>query len=279
MQSVQIDTHMHEHQIYQIYYNDQTKAQNDLGFRGLNNLQNARPDWSEYWPIRDFLLRTELREDCYYAFFSPKFKEKTGLNAKEVFNFLDHSNQDIVAFSPYFDQSAIFLNLFEQGAANHPNIWPCFENSFNLVNPAIETSTLVMTSKNTIFCNYFAAKKHVWIEWLTECEKIFAVAEDGKSELAKLLNDSVNHSGAHNPAKVFVTERMISYLLATKNKWSARFFNPMSLPVSPAPISKYMDELVKLDALKIAFRETGFQEYIDTFASLRADLINHIQSR
>jgi hypothetical protein len=52
----------------------------------------------------------------------------------------------------------------------------------------------------------------------------------------------------------------------------------MSLPVSPAPISKYMDELAKLDALKIAFRETGFQEYIDTFARLRSDLISHIQT-
>lgn len=269
---------MHEHQIYQIYYSEQTKTHNDSGFRGLNNLQNARPDWSEYWPIRDFLLRTELRDDCYYGFFSPKFKEKTGLNAKVVFDFLDNSSQDIVAFSPYFDQSAFFLNMFEQGAANHPNIWPCFENSFKLVDTAVEAGTLVMTSQNTIFCNYFAAKKNVWLEWLAHCEKIFAVAEEGSSELAKLLNDSVNHSGAHNPAKVFVTERMISYLLATQNKWSVRFFSPMSLPVSPAPISKYMDELAKLDALKIAFRETGFQEYIDTFARLRSDLISHIQT-
>jgi hypothetical protein len=269
---------MHEHQIYQIYYSEQTKEQNDSGFQGLNNLKNARPDWSEYWPIRNFLLNHELRDDCYYGFFSPKFKEKTGLTANDVFGFLDHSSQDIVAFSPYFDQSAFFLNMFEQGAANHPDIWPCFENSFKLVHPTIETSTLVMTSQNTVFCNYFAAKKQVWIEWLTECEKIFAVAEDGKSELAKLLNGSVNHSGAYNPAKVFVTERMISYLIATQNKWSVKFFNPMSLPVSPAPISKYMHELTKLDALKIAFRETGFQEYIDTFARLRSDLITHIQS-
>jgi hypothetical protein len=273
-----MDQH-HQHQIYQIYYNKQTQQSNDPGFRGLDNLQNARPDWSEYWPIRDFLLSNEMREDCYYGFFSPKFKEKTGLNSQAVYSFLDHSDQDIVAFSPYFDQSAFFFNMFEQGAANHPTIWPCIEASFKLINPSIEPSTLVMSSKQTIFCNYFAAKKHVWLEWLTQCEKLFAVAEDGRSELAQLLNGPVSHSGSHNPAKVFITERVISYLIATQTNWSVRVYNPMALPVSGAPIAKYCHELTILDALKIAFRETGQQEYLNAFETMRTDVIAHIQSR
>lgn len=271
---------MHKHQVYQIYYNTQTRQTNDPGFRGLNNLQNPRPDWFEYWSIRKFLLGNDLHEDCYYAFLSPKFKEKTGLSSQDVLSFLDESEQDIVAFSPYFDQSAFFLNTFEQAAASHGHgVWPCIRASFNQVDPSIDPETLVMTSRQTIFCNYFAARKNVWLEWLTQCEKLFAIAEEGSSELARLLNASVIHSGEPYPAKAFIFERMISFLLATQARWSVRLFNPLALPVSSAPFAKYTYELVKLDALKLAFRETGLEEYLVAFGTLRNDLVEHSRSR
>jgi hypothetical protein len=104
------------------------------------------------------LLSNELRDDCYYAFFSPKFKEKTGLSSQDVHKFLGESEQDIVAFSPFFDQVAFFLNMFDQAAASHGHgVWPCIRASFNQVDPSIDPETLVMTSRQTIFCNYFAA--------------------------------------------------------------------------------------------------------------------------
>lgn len=271
---------MHKHQVYQIYYDKRTRQNNDPGFIGLNNLQNQRPDWFEYWPIRRFLLSNELRDDCYYAFFSPKFKEKTGLSSQDVHKFLGESEQDIVAFSPFFDQVAFFLNMFDQAAASHGHgVWPCIRASFNQVDPSIDPETLVMTSRQTIFCNYFAARKNVWLEWLTQCEKLFAIAEEGSSELARLLNASVIHSGEPYPAKAFIFERMISFLLATKAKWSVRFFNPLALPVSPAPLAQYTYELLKLDALKLAFRETGFDEYLVAFGTLRNDMVEELSSR
>jgi hypothetical protein len=266
------------HHVYQIYYDEITKNAIDSGFTELDNSKNERPDWSEYWPIRKYLLDTEMDPTSYYGFLSPKFQQKTGLTASDVYKFLDTSTQDIIAFSPYFDQSTFFFNVFQQASTNHENIFECLSESFNLIKPEIASQSLIMTSQHIIFCNYFIAKRHVWHEWFTQCEKLFYIAEENSTELGALLNQSVNHSGAHNPAKVFVIERMISYLLATNSNWSARFFNPINLPYSSAPIAKYKNELIKLDALKIAFKETGFIDYLETYMQLRTSILSRIQS-
>jgi hypothetical protein len=62
--------------IYQIYYSEATKAHNDPGFLPMDNLANERPDWREYWPIRNYLLNNNLEEDTRYGFLSPKFEAK-----------------------------------------------------------------------------------------------------------------------------------------------------------------------------------------------------------
>jgi len=153
-----------KNKIFQIYYNDLTKISNDKGFLQLDNTSNSRKDWSEYWPIRNYLLNNTLDDDIYYAFFSPKFLEKTGLSSEQVNNVLSESNDDVVSFSPFFDQSAFFLNIFHQGAANHPTISECFEKVINFFDDKSDVNKIVMTSRNTIFCNFFAAKKKVWKE-------------------------------------------------------------------------------------------------------------------
>jgi hypothetical protein len=51
------------------------------------------------------------------------------------------------------------------------------------------------------------------------------------------------------------------------------------LPVSPAPLAQYTYELLKLDALKLAFRETGFDEYLVAFGTLRNDMVEELSSR
>src|SRR5450830_1913998 len=88
--------------IFQIFYSEKTKSENDHGFKGLDNLANPRPDWREYWSIRDYLINNTLNEDEYYGFFSPKFKGKTNLDAADVHEFIKHHAEEaeIFLFSP-----------------------------------------------------------------------------------------------------------------------------------------------------------------------------------
>ena len=65
--------------LHQIAYSIATLAAVEPGYRVLDNLANPRPDWYEFWPIRQFLLNEPLDDAAWYGFFSPKFGAKTGL--------------------------------------------------------------------------------------------------------------------------------------------------------------------------------------------------------
>jgi hypothetical protein len=259
--------------IFQIYYNDLTKKSNDKGFLQLDNISNDRKDWSEYWPIRNYFLNNTIDDEIYYAFLSPKFHEKTGLNSEQVNNILSNSNEDVVSFSPFFDQSAFFLNIFYQGAANHPSIFECFEKVIKFLDEKKDINQMVMTSENTIFCNFFAAKKNVWMAWFDICERLYQISESNNTDLATLLNKKVIHSQDHYPAKVFVIERIISLLLTINENFTVKVFNPLNLPFASAQFSNYKNILVILDSLKIAFKETNMPETIEIYLQMRSELL------
>jgi len=270
---------MENHKIYQIFYNSITRISKDPGFEDMDNTLNLRPDWSEYWPIRNFLSKETLNSNYYYGFFSPKFKEKTGLDSSAVQDILKNSNEDIVIFSPYFDQSAFFLNIFEQGSSNHPNINECLIKSFEVLEKNIAIDSLIMSSRQTVFCNFFAAKPHIWDKWFMSCEKLFQLSEENNCETAKLLNSPVPHATGYNPAKVFVIERMISFLIAINDNWSIKVCNSMLLPFSTAPISNYKLELIILDALKIAYIKNRIPEYLESFYLIRNNILSDISNK
>lgn len=262
--------------IYQIFYSNLTKNQNDHGFLQLDNLANERPDWREYWPIRKFLIENELDANSYYGFFSPKFMEKTGLSSKEVFEFIESQEGDVFLFSPFFDQSAFPTNVIEQSAAQHKDLKSTIEESLRMLDPSINASTLLMDSTNTIFCNFFVAKKSFWRTWLKYCELIFSVAEEKKSALAINLNANTNHDGGLVPAKVFVIERVASFIFATQRQWKVKAFNPMALPYANSHVARFKNELCILDSLKVAYSHNNFPQYLEVYTKIRSDIIKQL---
>jgi hypothetical protein len=256
--------------IHQIFYSEETRRALDSGFIPLDNV-NQRPDWCEYWPIRNFIVNHEMDDDAFYGFLSPKFKAKTGLTAGDAHQFLacTDASTDIVAFSPFYDAGALFANIFRQGAQGHDNAWPVFVESVGLLAPGSNLETLVMDSRNTIFCNYFLAKPRFWRHWFSKAEIIFDLAEQNIHPLGQRLNDCIDHTSGATPIKAFVIERLVSLLLATESHWQTRFLNPMSLPLHYPGAGRISEELVMLDALKIAAAATGRPEYLTVFASLQ----------
>ena len=261
--------------IQQIFYSAASRAALDPGFEPLDNLANERPDWREYWPIRRYLLDNALEEGCLYGFFSPRFGEKTGLDAAAVHAFVEEhrAQADVIAFSPYFDQSAVFLNPIEQALAHHPGARATFEQSLELVAPGFDAGSALLSSANTVFCNFFVAGAPFWRRWLERCEILFEVAERGDSPLAAALRADVVHGGGPTPAKTFVIERVVSVILATEPRWRVAVYNPLRLPMSQAPVARLRTELLVLDALKLAHGALGFDEYRLAYLRLRQQML------
>src|SRR6266566_3696416 len=219
--------------IYQIFYNEQTRGQLDPGFTPLDNLSNQRPDWREYWPIRQFLFSRTMVEDDYYGFLSPKFKEKTKLSSEQVKEFIDRSGNDadVVIFSPFSDLSGLFLNVFEQGDFFRPGLLKATQDFVNLIGLDISIENMITDSRNTVFCNYFVAKPRFWTIWLEVSEKLFRIAEtaSGNCDLTNRLNSVFKRKKELVQLKVLILERVASLILATTKKFSTKAYSPFML--------------------------------------------------
>lgn len=247
-------------QLYQILYRSGSAP--DPGFLLLDNFANERPDWYEYWPMRQFLLNQALDEDTFYGFFSPKFQSKTNLPAARIAAFIDSVDvvTDVVLFSPGLHNNAHFLNIFQHGDAKHPGLLSVAQELMTRLGSPIDLDTLVTDSRNEVLSNYFAAKPRFWRRWLELNEAMFRIAESVADPLgAKLQQLTLYRSKSMAPMKVFIMERMATLILATERGFVVRscdaFAARSRLYRAPVAISS--------DALKIAYAITGDRHYRD----------------
>jgi len=259
--------------IYQIFYSEETKKSCDSGFLPLDNIDNLRPDWREYWPIRNYLLNNSLNEDDFYGFFSWKFKAKTGLSSDECFEFIRSQSQDtdVISFSPFYDLGAFYQNSFFQTIAQEPNSKLSFEGALKILTTK-SINEIVMHSGNNIFGNFFVAKPKFWMAWLEYCELIWNECEANITPLSKGLNAVAERHDSPAAIKTFVIERIASLMLATNASWAVKSYNPFELPFSNAVISKQWSGLIQMDALKIAYSNQKREEYLNLFYNI-AELV------
>lgn len=240
--------------IYQAYYSEQSRLELDQGFIPFDNLANPRPDWREYWFMRQYFLNEQLDENTFYGFLSPKFHEKTGLSSQQVYSFIDANadQADIILFSPFFDQTVMYLNQFQQGVLAHKGIEQCFKMVINKIAPGTDMNDLIMHSGNSVYSNYFVAKPVFWQKWLSICEELFQEAEVGKTLLAQHLNADTTHENKLLPCKSFVFERIVSLMLSTQSGWRVKAYDSSSMPLVHANLAQFIsvEDLKQLDGLK-----------------------------
>ncbi len=266
--------------ILQIVYDAATRAALDPDFEPLDNAASARPDWYEYWPIRQFLAREELRDDTLYGFFSPRFALKTRLTGRQVREFARAAGDvDVVTFSPHPDSSACFINVFEQGEHSVAGLLPAAKLFLREAAPGFDLDTFVTHSGNTVFSNYLLARPAFWRRWSELCGKLFAAAEPPPTPLHALLTRShmfAMEGSERKPVqtKVFVMERLASVLLQ-QNRVAVASYPPFTLPLSTR-FADSMPQLVELDRLKRAFCDTQDVAHLYAYAGKRSELLRRV---
>ena len=260
--------------LYQIAYSAATRSAVEPAYGVLDNLANPRPDWYEYWPIRRFLLTEALDDQAFYGFFSPKFGSKTGLSHADVAAFAQQhaAEAEVLLFSPQPDMGAFFLNVFEQGETFDPGLIDAYEAFLAHIGRPVPLRALVMDSRQTVFSNYFVARPAFWREWLALNEALFAVCESpGDHPLKAALTAATSYpgpGGAGAQRKVFLMERAASLLLATQ-PWRSVAHNPFGMGWSTSRFRDHPTEAYISDALKIAWRDQRYPQYLEAFATVR----------
>lgn len=264
--------------IFQICYSQATLANVPAGMMALDNFANPRPDWREYWPIRQYLLNHALDDNTLYGFFAPRFGEKTGLSVAAIHEFLEqkYTDQSVVSFSPFWDLGAFFINVIEQGDFFHDGLRDATMHFVKAAGLNQQVMEAVMHSGNTVFCNYFLADKKFWMKWLACGELLFALSESSLADTACPLNAQTRYGEAQVPRKVFVMERLASMLMAMDAGTKTLAYNTYRLPSSITPLNRFMDEAIQCDAYKQAWCLTQSDIALNKFVSTRQSVFKQM---
>jgi hypothetical protein len=259
--------------LFHIAYSPETKAGIEDGFELLDNLANPRPDWFEYWPIRQWLTSQTLDEDGFYGFFSPKFRAKTGLGPAELRRHIEaHGAQaDVLLYSPFPTQIACYLNIFEQGEVSHPGFMQTCMDVLQAIGQPVALPGLVMDSRQMVYSNCFVARPAFWREWLRWTQAVFLLAEAQDSTLKDRLQAPTAYAGSVQ-IKVFLIERIASLLLALQPRWRVAAHSPFGHRHASEPDLGSPSLLLACDALKLAYRQQPFPQYLQAFQSLRQQI-------
>jgi hypothetical protein len=204
--------------VYQIFYDRETRENLDAGFIPLDNTKNERPDWYEFWVIRNYLLHNDLEEGRWYGFLSPNFLKKTGVRSKDVYDLLQavDAQRDVLLISYGWDQISYFLNCFEQGEFWHPGLIQSCESFFQASGIDFDIKNCVGSTQNTVFSNFVFGKRNYWEKWLSLANSLFSYFESGKAPSSKQAGALTPYGSEENlaPMKAFIQERLPTVLLA-----------------------------------------------------------------
>jgi hypothetical protein len=249
--------------IYQICYNASQEV--DPDFIPLDNTANERPDWFEYWAIRNFLRTQPLDDNVFYGFLSPRFKAKTNLSGREVHDFIHRhgGSADVLLFSPSLQLSAYHLNVFKYGDACHPGLLHLATRLFRRIGRPTNLETLITHSGNEVYSNYFVARRSFWRAWLEITEALFEIAETEDDPLGIELRKRTAYRGGEGvEIKVFLLERVATWLLAREAQFVVKARDPF---IARSRLYKVPGAIV-CDALKVAYQQSGRRrEFRDLF--------------
>ncbi len=258
-----------EVRLFQICYTEAMRQQTPPGFTALDSLADGRPDWREFWPIRNHLMNHVLEDDVFYGFFAPPLTAGM-LDAEKIRDFAQQHGQDhdVLIFSPFWDLNSLFVNSFVQGDFFHPGLLDCSQQFAQSAGLDLRLAELVMHGDNTAFCNGFVAKKKFWLHWLELGEKLCRTADDGQGDLTQALNQNTVYSLDPLPQKIFVQERLVNMLLAGP-EFKSKAWNLFGLPSSITPLNPFKSQAVIANALKMAHAQSGDALYLEEFHRLR----------
>ena len=273
-------------QIHQIFNDETSRATIDPAFIPLDNLVPEHPDWLEYGAIAKFLHQTTLQPGALYGFLTDRFKPEADIPASDMMEFLGlvGDGYDLVNFTPFPDQHALFWNVFEQGEYRVPGHAMLAQDVFAALGIKADVTELVMDSRSSIFRTYFAAKPVFWEKWLALADKLVSLSDAPSGNLRDRLNMSAPRRQDMpgllvGQQKVAMMERLASLVLATNPSIKAVSYQPFLRPRTRSPFAEFPVEAVLSDALKIAFNVRGDPVYKHAFGQVREQVQKAMQAK
>lgn len=168
--------------LYQIQYDDQTQPSDESGFIGFDvrdNPEFLKREMAHMIRFYDQIVSKGVDGD-FYGLFSPKFSEKSGLLSSDVLDFVaQNTDADLCIFNPFPINVYKYLNVWRQGEERHPNLIRLANQMFEAAKFNFDASGFYRNSvKDTVYCNYWVAKKNFFDDFIHFVRKMDQVIEN-----------------------------------------------------------------------------------------------------
>lgn len=149
--------------LYQIQYDDKSKPSDESGFLTFDcrhNPEFLKREVAHLLRFYDEVVQY-ASDDSYFALFSPKFNNKTGLSSEDVKQFIDaNPQQDIYLFNPYPMMTYRYFNVWEQLENSHSGLAGLAKNLFQQAKIDFDISVNHRNHNHqVVYCNYWVASK------------------------------------------------------------------------------------------------------------------------
>lgn len=246
--------------LFGIFYDEKSRSAITSDFIPLDNSKGPKYLYESY-PILRQLERTPPENDTWLGFFSPKFSEKTGITANDIYGEVECADKDVsvVLFSSHWKQVALWPNIWLQGETFHPGLGDITRKLIELAGYNIDITKTYSTLSDGVFSNYLVAKNEFWVEW----RRLVSIYYQLITQNDRLLKHATAYHGNATPIHTFVIERVASLIileLGLKTKFSQSLYNrnPNSTPID-ASLDGF--EAIKMNRCKTKFNETSKEAY------------------
>lgn len=211
--------------LYQIYYDENTKPENNSGllaFDCRNNPEFLKREIAHLIRFYDEIVK-DTNNDSYFALLSPRFSEKTGLTIDQVKNFvLENPNKDIYLFNPFPMQVYSDMNVWDSGELQHEGLKSLTQYLFDTAGISFNIYEKHRnTIFNTVYCNYWIASKEFLDDFISFIKHLdFTIDRMPEVERAKYFSDARYHTKAS--FYPFIFERLISYFLLLNTNYDVK---------------------------------------------------------
>lgn len=255
--------------IYQIWYNEYTKPNNELGINPFDCRKEPeflKRETAHLIKFYDEVVKYGADND-YYALLSPKFYEKIKLTPKDIKYFIEkHSGYDIYLFNPYPTNIYTHTNVWEHGDDYHSGIKNITQELFKKAKLDFNINLHHQNNQDTaVYCNYWVAKKTFFDEYIAFIKNLDKVIENSDNEYKNKIFSPTWYFKEDNVCMYpFIFERLIStYLLINKH-------------IRTKPYLNYSDiSIYNFDKIEVIFYKNGLYKIFDGYFS-KQDVHNNI---
>ncbi len=268
--------------LHQIFYREDQRPYLDPGMLPWDNCANPRPEWCEYWVMRQAHQDPERFFGDLTGFFSWRVKEKLGLDAHQILGFLRaHPTADCYLFSPAVFQVAFYRNVWEQGEAWHPGLTTLAQTLLDSLGYRIDLAASVDHHLSTAFCNYWVARRPFWEAYFTFMEPIFSFLESRREEPGDPFWQPRFASGSDPdhlqilPVIPYLVERLFSVFLHLHPEFATAAWE-YSWPELQRRTFHAAGLIPLANWCKRQFAASGDPFFLDCFTRLRQDMVQAV---